>query len=145
MTQEQFCLNSYSLESVLDIFGSEKYGCEVIATQNCDNQCVLYIIEPKKCDLDMIGTETVFFDSESVLDKAVAQNFDLESVLVKNRSDLTWILWPLYLKVTQLGLCYRLHKASKIPCESIIIVLIDNKQNMLLSEKSKDLFSRPKM
>ena len=30
------------------------------------------MIEPKKCDLDMIGTETVFFDSESVLDKAVA-------------------------------------------------------------------------
>ena len=26
------CLKSYNLESVLDIFESEKYGCEVIAT-----------------------------------------------------------------------------------------------------------------
>ena len=35
----------------------EKYGSEVIATYNCDKQCVLYIIEPKKCDLNIIRTE----------------------------------------------------------------------------------------
>ena len=51
---------SYCLESVLDVTGSKMYGCEVIATLNCDKQCVLLIIEPKKCDLDMIGTEKVF-------------------------------------------------------------------------------------
>ena len=50
---------NYGLESGLDIIGSEKYGC--------DKQCVLFIIEPKKCDLDMIGTEKVC-DLESVLE-----------------------------------------------------------------------------
>ena len=30
--QQTLCLKSYSLESVLDNIGSEKYGCEVIAT-----------------------------------------------------------------------------------------------------------------
>ena len=34
---------SYGLESVLDIIGSEKYDCE-----KCDKQCVLYInLSPK--------------------------------------------------------------------------------------------------
>ena len=35
----------------------------------------------------MIGTEKVFCDSESVLDKAVTYNFDLEYVLGTNRSE----------------------------------------------------------
>ena len=46
-SQEKFCLKSYRLISVLDIIGCEKYGCEVIATKNCDKQCVLCIIKPK--------------------------------------------------------------------------------------------------
>ena len=50
-------VQSYGSESVLGIIGSEKYGYEVIATQNCDKQ---YIIEPKNCDLELIRTEKVF-------------------------------------------------------------------------------------
>ena len=35
-------IRKFSLERVLDIIGSERYGCEVIATWICDKQCVLY-------------------------------------------------------------------------------------------------------